>query len=124
MFCLKLRFFLISLVFFIPSVFAEGHLWDFLRPAAEMAGSYDFFTRVIVLVLTLGLAGVSFLAYNKAKSQKLLFVLIAFGLFALKWLLKVLDLFISTGAFFSDASENVFELLILASLFYALFVKK
>lgn len=115
---------MLGLIAVIPTVFAEGYLWDFLRPAAEMAGSYDFFTRVIVFVLTLVLMGISLMAYMKVKSQKLMFVSIAFGLFALKWLLKLLDLFISPGIFFADTSENVFELLILASLFYALFVKK
>ena len=34
----------------------------------------------------------------------------AFFLFAVKWLLKVLDLFLSPGTFLPDASENIFEL--------------
>ncbi|MFH1588731.1 MAG: hypothetical protein ABIA76_05330 [Candidatus Diapherotrites archaeon] len=111
------------LVFLAQSVFAENYLWDSLRPLASMASNYDFLTRALVMVLSFVIFFISVKAYLKLKSSKLMFVSIAFGLFALKWVLKVLDLFLSPGLFFGDASENVFELLILASLFYALFVK-
>jgi hypothetical protein len=121
---LKLKFFLINLIALIPGVLAQNYPWDYLRHLSTMAVSYDLYTRLIVLILTLVLTAISTMAYLKAKSQRLMFVSIAFGLFTIKWLLKVLDLFISPGNFFNDASQNVFELFILASLFYALFMKK
>jgi hypothetical protein len=121
---LKLKFFLINLIALIPSVLAQTYPWDYLRPISKMAVSYDFYTRVFVLILSLILTAISTMAYLKVKSQRLMFVSIAFSLFVVKWMLKVLDLIISPGNFFNDASQNVFELLILASLFYALFMKK
>ena len=69
----------------------------------------------------MGLFAISYLAYRKNKSKRLLFVSIAFALFAVKWFIKLVDIFISPGSFLADSSENVFELLILASLFIALF---
>ncbi|MDP2974008.1 MAG: hypothetical protein Q8N60_03070, partial [Candidatus Diapherotrites archaeon] len=63
------------------------------------------------------------LAFKRSKSRKLLFVSIAFTLFTVKWALKVVDLFFSPGEFFNRAAENIFELLILASLFIAIFRK-
>jgi hypothetical protein len=62
-------------------------------------------------------------AYFKNKSRRLLLIGGAFFLFAVKWFLKILDLFVSPGWFLPDASENVFELLILALLFVALFFR-
>jgi hypothetical protein len=94
-----------------------------LRVISALAANLDFITRFIVLIIALALMGIAFLAYRKKKSQRLLFVALAFLLFAVKWVLKVLDLYLSPGTFFTDPSENVFELLILASLFAALFKK-
>ena len=99
------------------------YAWDVLRPLSDVAISIDFLTRLIVLALSLAIFLVSYKAYKRVQDRKFLFITIAFGLFTLKWLLKALDLFISPGIFFNDSSENVFELLILASLFYALFKK-
>ena len=95
--------------------------WDFLRPVTDLAVNIDLITRVIVLVLSVAMFAVALLAYRKNKSAKLRFVTIAFFLFALKWALKVTDVFLSPGDFFNRPAENVFELLILASLFIAIF---
>ncbi|HLC37087.1 MAG TPA: hypothetical protein VJK05_05800 [archaeon] len=107
---------------FSSNAFAQEAMpWDPLRNISEAAASLDFYTRLLVFLISLGIFAVSILAYNRNKGKKLFFVSIAFFLFSVKWLLKVLDLFISPGLFFSDPSENVFELLILASLALALF---
>ncbi len=95
--------------------------WDFLRPITQYFSDIDFVTRAIVLALSAALFVIAALAYRKSKSNKMMFVSIAFFLFALKWALKVADLVISPGEFFNRAAENVFELFILASLFIAIF---
>jgi len=97
--------------------------WDFLRPFAQEALNLDLYTRLVVFVLSLALFAIALLAYKRSKTNRLMFVSIAFLLFAVKWALKVADLFISPGEFFARAIENVFELAILASLFIALFRK-
>ncbi|MBN2067083.1 MAG: hypothetical protein JW744_01300 [Candidatus Diapherotrites archaeon] len=97
--------------------------WDFLRPLTQQAIEIDFYTRIIVFVLSAAMFAVSLLAFRKSKSRKLMFVSIAFFLFALKWAFKIADLFISPGEFFHRAAENLVELLILASLFIAIFKK-
>jgi len=98
-----------------------AYFWDFLRPLTDLAFEYDPAIKIIVLLLAFGIFVISFLAYQKAKSKKLLFVSIAFLLFALKWLVKVFDIFYSPGNFLSDSSENVFEFFILVLLFLAIF---
>ena len=97
--------------------------WDFLRPITDQAITVDFGTRIIVFLLSMALMVISLLALRKTKSNKFLFVSIAFMLFATKWALKVVDLFVSPGEFFHRAAENIFELAILASLFIAIFKK-
>ncbi len=99
-------------------------VWDPLREVSDVAVQNDFVTRFIVLLLALAIFFIAFKAYQKTGAKRLQFVLLAFGLFAFKWALKVADVFVSPGNFFNDASENVFELFILGSLFMALFRKE
>jgi len=98
-----------------------AYFWDFLRPITEAAAQFDPHIKILVFLFALGLFTISYLAYSKNKSKRLLFVSIAFALFAIKWLFKLADIFVSPGSFLADSSENVFELLIFASLFIALF---
>ena len=97
--------------------------WDFLRPITQMAIEVDVPIRVIVLFLAAALFVISALAYRKTKSARFLFVSVAFFFFAAKWAIKVMDIFYSPGEFFNRAAEDIFELIILASLFVAIFRK-
>ncbi len=99
------------------------YAWDFLRPLAEAAVAIDPYIKIVVFLLAVGMLFLAASAYRKTSSKKFLFIAGAFSFFALKWLLKILDVFVSPGSFFSDSSENVFELLIFASLFLAVFRK-
>ena len=98
-------------------------LWDFLRPLTQEAIQVDLYTRVIVFILSLAIFAISIIAFKRTRHNKMLFISIAFFLFAAKWALKLVDLMISPGEFFHRAAENVVELLILASLFIAIFKK-
>ena len=113
---------LLFVLLFVPVVFASGP-WDFLRPLTEMAYSFDSITKFLVFVVSLVLCFIAFKAYFKSKSRRFLLISAAFFLFALKWFLKIVDLFVSPGWFLGDASENVFELVILGLFFVALFFR-
>ena len=103
----------------------SDYVWEVLRPLSLLAEGLSTPIKFLVFFISIGLAVISLLAYLKHKeSKKFLFLSGAFALFALKWLLKLLDIFISPGAFYSDASENFTELFILGLLFSAIFIKK
>lgn len=97
--------------------------WNFLRPLAQIAWDTNLAIEGTAMLLSIVVLIVSLFAYKKTKSKRLLLVAAAFFFFALKWVLKVADQLISPGFFFSRASEAVFELAILAILFYAIFRK-
>lgn len=109
----------------LPLVYAgEEVSWitDPLRTLTNEALQFDFFTRVIVFVFSAAVAVVGFLAWQRNPSARVKWIALAFGLLAFKWLLKVMDLFVSTGQFFPDHAENVMELVSLALIAYAIFV--
>lgn len=109
-----------------PLVYAQNTVFQALEPLrflSTVAASTDMSTRFIVFLLSLAIFIIALLAYRKTRTRRMAFVALAFLLFAGKWGLKVLDLFLSPGNFFPDTSENVVELLILASLFIAIFRK-
>ncbi|MEK6972476.1 MAG: hypothetical protein AABW72_00350 [archaeon] len=95
-------------------------VWDVLRPLVQFSEQYSFFINIIVLLLALVLLAIAAKAYTKHKSNRFLFLTVAFALFSVKWIIKVIDLFYSPGFFFSSPVETVFELVIFAMLFLAL----
>lgn len=111
----------VSFVLLIGLVFAESKPWDFLRPIDSAAESFGAVTTWIVFLLSAGLMVIALLAYRKKHSRRYALIALAFVFFFLKWLLKVVDIYFSPGHFFSWAAESVFELVIFASLFLALF---
>ena len=111
-------------LFISSQAFAAEYFWDFLRPELELAEAFELQIKLLVLILSLAIFGISVLAYSKSKSKRILLVSLAFLLFALKWAVKIVDIYYSPGKFLSDAAENVFELGILLSLLIALFYRK
>ncbi|MFH1224338.1 MAG: hypothetical protein V1676_00880 [Candidatus Diapherotrites archaeon] len=97
--------------------------WDFLRPLADAANGFDLYIKLLVFILSLAMLSVALLAMRKKGSARLTFVALAFFFFALKWGIKIIDMYISPGSFLADPAENVFELAILATLFFAIFRK-
>ena len=112
---------LLGILFLIQSVFAAP--WDFLRVSTSTAQVINPIVVWVVMLISLGLFTISIIALKKKGSQRLLFVGGAFGLFFLKNLLGLVDLYISPGIFMNFAVQGVFDLLILASLFIAIFRK-
>src|SRR3989338_6989755 len=101
----KVHMLLISFLSFLPFAFAESRPWEFLKPLSDFAVSASPIVKPIVFLFALALFAIAMLAYLKTKSKKMLFITIAFGFFAVKWAIKLVDLFASPGFFFSDASE-------------------
>lgn len=97
--------------------------WDFLRPLVDFAAAVDIYVKFAVFALAVAILAISVLAFRKARSRRLLFVTVAFFLFAVKWGIKILDIYFSPGNFLADTSENIFEFSILALLFFAIFRK-
>ncbi len=98
-------------------------LWEILRPVTNIAVEFNFAAESLAMILSIAILAISLLAYRKAKTRRLLLVTAAFFFFALKWVLRIADQFISPGFFFSRASDAIADLLILAILFYAIFKK-
>ncbi|HLC76567.1 MAG TPA: hypothetical protein VJH04_00010 [archaeon] len=83
---------------------------------------YDL-TLFVVFAVSLALAVISYSAYNKKQSNRLFFVALAFFLFMLKSVLKIVDNFVIGNYSYIGISIQTLELLILLSLFYAIFKK-
>ena len=110
----------------MPFVHAFGvdTITEPLRQLTDEAAQFDYITRITVFVFSAAVALVGFVAWRRNPSPRVKWIAIAFGLFAFKWLLKVLDLFVSSGDFFPDHAENVIELVSLALIAYAIFVPR
>ncbi len=108
-------------IFSSLTVFAAP--WDFLRVPTEAATTINPIIMWIAWIISLGVLVVSLLALKKKSTQKLLFVSAAFALFFIKITLGLVDLYASPGIFMNFAVQGVFDLLIILSLFIALFRK-
>ncbi len=115
---------ILFLLFVSTNVFAKSYLWDYIRPEIQFIESIELPVKILVFALAAAVFVISLLAYFKSRSKRILLVSIAFLFFTLKWGVKIIDLFYSPGKFLSDASENIFELGILALLLVALFYRK
>lgn len=118
---LKTSMALLGIGLFFPLVLAQNSPWDVLRPVANTADAFVLPIEVVALVIAFGLFAVAFLAYRRQRSRRFLFLLAAFGLFALKWVILIADEFVSPGNFISRASAAVIDVLVLLLLFSALF---
>jgi len=107
----------------LVSSFAFAEPWDFIRaPAAEVGQLAPIFNWLL-LIVTAVLLTISVLALRRTSSKKLKWVTAAFGLFFVKALLVVIDNYISPGVFMNYAIQSFFDLLIVGSLFIAIFRK-
>ena len=97
--------------------------WDFLREPAIWVGVIEPITLWGLLVVSAILFGISLLALKRKNSSKLKYVAGAFGLFFIKSLFMVVDVYFSPGEFMNNAIVGFFDLLIMVGFFIALFRK-
>lgn len=102
---------------------SQVYVWDSLRPFENISESLNTITTIVLLMLSLALFYISLRAFDKKTSPQFLLLTVAFGLFALKFLVQAIDIFYSPGNFFSPAAKNIFDFLVLAALFASLIKK-
>lgn len=119
---LRHGFLAVLFISLISAVFA-AEPWDFLREPINWLWVVEPLVLWVLLFVALGLFVISILAYRKKRSEKLAWVSAAFGLFFLKALLLVIDIYYSPGDFVNKAVAGFFDLLIIGSLFIGLFRK-
>jgi len=112
---------LISLLLLPLLVCAVEQPWDALRPFNSLAETLSDGTIWVVFLLSAALMVIAVLAYKRKQSSRHGFIALAFVFFFVKWLLKVIDIYLSPGHFFNWAGESLVELVIFTCLFIALF---
>lgn len=112
------------MVLLSSAAFAQSKAWDFLRPVTQLALDLEVPIKFVVLLFSSALLALSWLALKKTGSKKFFFLAGAFGLFSLKILLTLADIFFSPGRFMSETTLSLFDLFILAALFFAVLKKQ
>jgi hypothetical protein len=123
----KKYFLFLALALLVPLVHANetvSIITNPLRWLTEEAGQFDYAIRVIVLLFSAAIAVIGFKAWQRTPHTRVKWIALAFGLIAFKWVLKVMDMFVSTGSFFPDHAENVIELVSLALIAFAIFAPR
>ncbi len=95
-----------------------------LRDARELIYQFDTLTKIITFLLAIFIAGVALLTYLKFKKKRFLLIGLAFILMAAQWSIKILDLFIFNGYYFTDPLESMFVFGAFVLIGLALFWKK
>ena len=106
-------------IFFGGLVFAAP--WDFLREPIQIISLIEPVTAWLLVIVTGIVAFIAYKAYARSTSQKLKWVLVGFALFFAKAVLLVIDLYFSPGNFMNPAIQSFFDVLVVGSLFVALF---
>ena len=114
----------VSSVFVSAQKGAGTYAWDALRPLSDFALQLDAPVRWVVLLISIAILAISVMGYNRSKSKRVMIISFAFFLFALKALLKVVDIYYSPGNFFSAAASDAADFLIMLSMFVAIFYRR
>ncbi len=112
---------ILLLTFLVNGVFANP--WDFLRIVPETAALINPILIWALLLTSIIILIISIISLKKTKSQRLLFVTIAFTFFFINSFLNVVDFYFSPGYFMNFAVQGLFDFLVILSLFIAIFRK-
>lgn len=99
-------------------------VWDLFRPLAEAAVQVELFTKIVLLLFSALFAVVAVKAYFKKKTKRMLFMSLAFTLFAVQAVLQVIDALYSPGYFFNPAAQAATQLAVMGLFFFAIFVSR
>ena len=109
------KIFLLSGLTLLPSItFAAP--WDFLRGGVEVANIVSPLVAWIMVAIALGILLVSVLAVRKKKSRRLMLVSVAFGIFFIKAILNIVDLYCSPGTFMNVSVQGIFDFLMIMTV--------
>lgn len=94
--------------------------WEFLKEPVDLIGQFALPINALFFIVAGLLVVISFLAWRKKGSKRLLLVTGAFGVLFLKSILMLLDYFLSPGYFMNYAIQGFFDLLVIVMIFVAL----
>ena len=114
---------LLTVLFFGFSEFMIGVPHHFELGGRDTIFSFYDVSLFIVLVVSIALTMISTMAYVRKKNERLFFVAFAFFMFSIKSALKVIENHIIGPYGYIGISIQTLELLILLSLFLAIFKK-
>ena len=117
----KLSLVVLSVLLLSASVFAAP--WDIFREPVQVVGNADTIISWVLLIVAFALVCIASLALRKKPSSRLKWVTVAFGVFFIKALLIVIDVYFSPGYFMNFAVQGLFDVVILGILFVGLFRK-
>jgi hypothetical protein len=119
-FCFLLLFLLIIFVSSYPGVYASSSDNDWM---ASSGIAVDDIITVLSSILATILLILTFFAYKRSGRNKLLFVCIAFLLFAIKGLLMASDIFFPNKGAWVDPTAAFLDFAILLSFFFGILKK-
>jgi len=114
---------LLTTLFFGSLEYMTGRSFDFNAGGRDMIFSFYDVSLFVVLAVSIALTLISTMAYIRKKNERLFFVAFAFFMFSIKSALKILDNNIIGPYVYLGISIQTLELLILLSLFFAIFKK-
>lgn len=114
---------LLTILFFGVLDYTSGRTFTFQPGGRDTIFSFYDISLFIVFAVAIALTVVSTLAYLRKKNERLFFVSFAFFIFSVKSALKVIDNhFVGTYGYMGITIQTM-ELLVLLSLFLAIFKK-
>jgi hypothetical protein len=114
---------LLAVVYFVlvESIFENTYMLS--HGGRDLKVTFYDFALVVVFAVSAALTYISTLAFLKKRNERLFFVAFAFFLFAIKAALKLIENFVLGPYGYIGITMQTLELLILLSLFFALFKK-
>ena len=113
----------LAILFFLFTEFLSGQPYYFSLGGRDMKLSFYDLSLYLVFIVSTILMVISAMAYLKKKNERLFFVAFAFFLFTMKSALKIVENHIISSYSYIGISIQTLDLLILLSLFFALFKK-
>ena len=114
---------LLTVLFFGFSEYASERPFHFQFGGRDTIFSFYDVSLFVVLIVSVALTVVSTAAYVRKKNERLFFVAFAFFMFSVKSALKIADNHLVGPYSYMGISIQTLELLILLSLFFAIFKK-
>lgn len=97
---------------------SAGYDPSFFKHVLESGNKFVLFANLLVALV---LVAIGFMAYERSKKPAILWISVAFTVIAFQWLLRIADRYVIPGNLVIVPLSDVFELVVLFLLFFALF---
>ena len=108
---------------FIANMVFATQVWEPLKIVPEIAYLINPIIIWLLLIISSVVFTISLVALKRKKSQKMLFISLAFFFFFTNSFLNVVDFYFSPGYFMNFAVQGLFDFLVILSLLIAIFRK-